>query len=717
MIDLILFLVLNLAGIILILFLIKDTFTAYKGIKSTSKLIRKTVKITAIFFLLIGLPILIVKEYSKEPILNSTQEKIEFYTKYQHYLHLNDIYYEMLENDDFNLELQYKYVNSINLYIQESRNGRNLKRIRNSYRSDRTIDYYTSFTASSDSLKRDIGYSFLGLHYTNLKDIRKAGEFFIKVSDTSLTMYKFAYGNYLTQTHWSFNYGKAEKLLLNCINDSTNLTESYDQLMRLYYFNGKNEKFEALVHNPKSLKYLGSFPKRIVYMRDLDTSNYLKTIFKREVKALSIWGGIASFLILLAWIFYLRKVDIYEPEKWSHTIITLLLSMCTIYFIFPIHDIIWDIFHYFPGSNATEDFIYDFLTIGMVEEFVKIIPVLLILRFTKAINEPFDYIYYCSISALGFAFIENIGYIQESSLYNINARALMASVGHMVFSSTIGYGLMLAKYKQYKYAIFPFLIFFGIASLMHGFYDLWLLHDWALEYHWITTIFLILSIHVWHIYANNTLNITTFYNSQTKVRNDKLKYHLIISLIGIMMFSYVSYAFTQGPSSAKEMLIRQLFIYGYFILYLAFSFSRFEIIRGYLAPLNIPLTLLIPRLNRTSNFTGLSTKISASNKFRLLQEYSSLKNMLPTNSTLERRIVLDDNLESYIAKLDKPISIEGYLTDVVIIMPRSKKKKLNDSGNILIHLFLIKTNECLNKPVLSKDDFQFVGWAVSTKVD
>ena len=48
---------------------------------------------------------------------------------------------------------------------------------------------------------------------------------------------------------------------------------------------------------------------------------------------------------------------------------------------------------------------------GLSEEIIKIIPVLIILKTTKFINEPIDYIIYSSISALGFAFIENIQYI------------------------------------------------------------------------------------------------------------------------------------------------------------------------------------------------------------------------------------------------------------------------------------------------------------------
>ena len=84
--------------------------------------------------------------------------------------------------------------------------------------------------------------------------------------------------------------------------------------------------------------------------------------------------------------------------------------------------------------------------IGVIEEFVKFVPFLIILKFTKIINEPIDYIMYASLSALGFAFVENFNYFDDGSINIIHSRALTASIAHMVFSSLVVYGLILAKY-------------------------------------------------------------------------------------------------------------------------------------------------------------------------------------------------------------------------------------------------------------------------------
>jgi len=191
----------------------------------------------------------------------------------------------------------------------------------------------------------------------------------------------------------------------------------------------------------------------------------------------------------------------------------------------------------------------------------------------------------------------------------------MASVAHIVFSSTIGYGLMLAKYKKHKRPFLTLILFFLIAATMHGFYDFWLINKAVRKYEWLTTIFFIISIHIWHVYANNTLNITTFYNKEIVLQNDKLKYYVIFSLITILMFSWVVNGYEMGKNYDNKFLVNSIVYYGYFIFYLAFSMSRFEIIRGYFKPFKIPLSLMLPKVSKTKNFTNLKTTITASSLF------------------------------------------------------------------------------------------------------
>ena len=76
--------------------------------------------------------------------------------------------------------------------------------------------------------------------------------------------------------------------------------------------------------------------------------------------------------------------------------------------------LLYDFFDYSLGfkksGEVVNDLFYCVFGIGLIEETVKIIPFLLMLKFSRQINESIDYVIYASVSALGFAFMENLIY-------------------------------------------------------------------------------------------------------------------------------------------------------------------------------------------------------------------------------------------------------------------------------------------------------------------
>ncbi|MFT5779338.1 MAG: RsiW-degrading membrane proteinase PrsW (M82 family) [Crocinitomicaceae bacterium] len=658
-----------------------------------------------------------MQNFVAEPELSTAEEKIAFHAKHGDFLYLTAVYDELLEENPEDLALNFEFVSTVTDYIdvQNRYNTYDVSELERSPWSERIISRYTDSVNRKSDKRKDIGNIFLALHYTDLKDYSRATILLDSVSDQSASYYQYTKGKNLFRQYEYECKAEAEKMLLEATSSSEPVVEAYSELARLYYYFREEQKLDELVNNSEAYEHLHLFPKRIAFMRSASYSSYWHAVFQNEISTINPCGLIAATLILLIWLFYLRKVDMYEKEKWVHVLATIFMSMCTVFLVYPFGDLLTDVVHYYPSDDPGVGFIHMVVSIGMVEEFVKIIPVLIILRFTKAINEPFDYILYCSLSALGFAFIENIGYLDESSLARINGRGLTATVAHIVFSSTIGYGLMLAKYKRFKTSIFIFILSFIIASAMHGFYDFWIIHEWGQDYHWVAIIFLLLCIHIWHLYANNTLNISTFYDPKVKLQNNKLKYYLILSLIGLVMFSYVVSALTRGPLYGADFLELSLLNYGFLILYLAFSFSRFEIVRGYLAPISIPFHFLIPRIKRQTDFSGLPLKIYATRSLRFIDDYQDLNVQLNSNAKLLRRIVVENNLESYSVKLDNPISIDGFRTDELVIMPKSEKKTLNNTGSILVSIMLIPLDLELENAVLAEDDLIFAGWAISKK--
>lgn len=307
-----------------------------------------------------------------------------------------------------------------------------------------------------------------------------------------------------------------------------------------------------------------------------------------------LFSGAISFL----WIVYLRKLDIYEPEKWRYIIIVFVVSCITIWAVFPLSSF-FNNMGFVLNGKPINDFLYCVFSIGIVEELVKLVPVLIFVGNKKMFKESYDYLFYASVSALGFAFIENILYINSSELHSVIGRLLMASVAHMTFTSIILYGVLLAKNRlQSIPKPIIYTAFFLLASLSHGFYDFWLINPWASQYQAITMLFFLITIHIWFTMLNNALNISSFYNGSTQLQVDKLKAYLIYSLLILFMSAVLVMHLMHGRQSARQFFWGNLFAFGYFFIYIIYSHNRFKIVRGYMAPIDAAANFFIPPLKR-----------------------------------------------------------------------------------------------------------------------
>ncbi len=324
-------------------------------------------------------------------------------------------------------------------------------------------------------------------------------------------------------------------------------------------------------------------------------------LFAVNANPITIWWCSLGLALLISgvWIMYVQRLDIYEPEQWGYLLLTFILSGLSTHYLCPwmymtLADFGYDLY---SDGSMLYSFLYCVLAIGGIEETCKILPVLAILWiFRKAINEPYDYILYASVSALGFAFVENIDYIFFSRMYNISGRALYAAVAHMTFTSTFFYGLMLWRFgftRLKLYWVTPLFFILSIGS--HGFYDFWLLNDWVSEYKEMTTVFFLITVHLWVTMKNNTINASNFYTNDISINNDRLRYYLIISLTGLVMLGYLIVAIGDGPALANSYLFYEVLAYGYLIFYLAFGLSRYRIAQGEMNPFQVPFDFFVPR--------------------------------------------------------------------------------------------------------------------------
>ncbi len=167
------------------------------------------------------------------------------------------------------------------------------------------------------------------------------------------------------------------------------------------------------------------------------------------------WSAFDPLLFLLAALpgllicWYIYRTDKYEHESRVHIALAFALGALSTLPIIRIEA--W------LGTNLHHDWqpywlktIFESLLIAFSEEFIKLLPLLLIFYPRSFFNEPLDGIVYAVIIAMGFATTENILYALKYGLGTTILRAFTAVPAHGVFAIIMGYYAGLAKFRRQR---------------------------------------------------------------------------------------------------------------------------------------------------------------------------------------------------------------------------------------------------------------------------
>ena len=125
-----------------------------------------------------------------------------------------------------------------------------------------------------------------------------------------------------------------------------------------------------------------------------------------------------------------------------------------------------------PNAHGGDVFSVGWLTvrIGLVEEGAKLLLAVLLFLPKKEFNEPMDGIVYVGAVALGFAILENVGYVLMGGVGAALLRAVTAVPMHAFASAIAGYFLGLAKRKGAA-GVPLVLVGWLVAAAIHAAYD------------------------------------------------------------------------------------------------------------------------------------------------------------------------------------------------------------------------------------------------------
>lgn len=187
-------------------------------------------------------------------------------------------------------------------------------------------------------------------------------------------------------------------------------------------------------------------------------------------------------------LFYTYIRDQYEKEPIYMLLLGLLYGVITTFVIYAFG--VW-LEGVLPHKETP--FYTAFVSSAFVEEFVKYIFLLAFLRNNKENNEPFDCIVYAVFLSLGFAWLENIVYVNHPTLGGIGTgflRGVVSVPSHGLFGVWMGYHLGQAKFFHKRSG---YLWAFLAPYLVHGGYNYFLLA----ESNWFWVPFIVLEICLW----------------------------------------------------------------------------------------------------------------------------------------------------------------------------------------------------------------------------
>ena len=207
-----------------------------------------------------------------------------------------------------------------------------------------------------------------------------------------------------------------------------------------------------------------------------------------------------GFLPGIVWLVYFYKKDSVEPEPTKKIIKAFILG---VFIAFPagiFNSIFINTYNVF---NLNERFYGSVLIAPLVEESLKYTVVVWAFYKDKNFDEPMDGIIYAVSVALGFAAIENLGYVYNSfatntTVFTVAIRAFLTVPAHALFASVYGFGLGLKKFN-YKRPFFVTTLLFGI--LLHAIFNFLASLNYAMGF-----IILGLMFFMWRRFSRNVLS-------------------------------------------------------------------------------------------------------------------------------------------------------------------------------------------------------------------
>lgn len=506
--------------------------------------------------LMVGLAILVVNAFFPKPEQKQAQELYSMAKKLERDDWMKTASQALLQEHPDSLKLHLEYIYS--LTDEDSIN--------------KAITPYKEMSSLPNRFQRSKASLCLGLLYNQKKEFLHAKLSFNRVRFRNMPFLHLGMG---VSEIGLKRYEDAEISLLKELQvRGGDSTRALCALAKMYARQGNDSSLWSLRKKFGQPQCFPSAPLRGLAFVKNEWQDYFTIIFV-NIKNRFTWSGfLAALLVTFVWLAYLIQLHVFSRGSRRYLGFSfglgMLMSLATY--------VLSDFQHFTLGLDASQgwlaELVYHIAAIGIIEEFAKILPLLLIFRIPGAVKEPYDLILHASTAALGFAFIENGLYYDGQNLHIIHARAMTAVVGHMFQASLIAYAIV---WRRVRAKHVPAWLAFGVALLLagiwHGCANFFLHHGMRFAY----LLQLTVGLYFWTLFINNSLNASPWFDNRMRISQRQIMTYLMVGLTSVLVLEYLLAGWHFGPWEANEMIEKAAIAGSFLIILLAFMLSRFKL--------------------------------------------------------------------------------------------------------------------------------------------
>lgn len=628
---------------------------------------------------------------SPEPKFTDDDKQISFGEKTHQPWLITDALWHKISKFPDSLDLHFKLVH--NHFDQETESFSPPNLLAYQQEGTRIYNYYSDLLEKeNDSVANDIGNLFMANWYiesnrVNSKFDDDAFFYLRQVRNKEMKYLNYTAGRILL---YEAGPEASEPNFLSEVEAGGYKEGAWENLAIIYNQAGRRAELQKLIYDPQSAPYVPEEIRYKEFFLNHDFISFYKLKFSKMVSSLPLWGILGDLLILFTWLVFLRKLSFLSPIKWRNFFLAVGIGALLAMGSWLLYQFYHYVLHFWTNGNIGNDFLFSFLGIGFIEELVKLIPFLILLRFTNIIKKPVDYLLIASAAGLGFAFFENLLYISQYGLEVIHSRALTASVSHMASSAIAAYGFVLVKFRHpKKFWIIP--LFFLIAAFAHGFYDFWLLNDKVHSLAIVTLFFFLSEILVYVSFLNNALNHSVnerAVSGPVDFNTSRLASFIAGALVLVFIIEYTGTCFVYGTTIGNRTILSAFLSGGYLIFFLSVRLSNIVIIPNEWMRIEFFSGLLPSEILHSTKKLNRNALIGATLNFLPDATSHLIITQLPLTGIVKKRLTIKGNPEWFEVELSAPISVGAATTPIVYLKSKNEETRILKNELTLVEIFV-----------------------------